>query len=240
VLECARLSDETDYLTVSGWETTAVENHSGIVDNLRNPHGDPQTIRDALRPVMPDLQVRTTALVSGDSTTYDLFFLNESHHPVSGRIVVTLKHPGGKTETLGQYPAPAFARDVFSYQVASGLVTPALTEAGQYVLTAALGATRHSRVINVVKLVPRPVERVAVSGVSPQLTEDLAAIGQSVSSLNAGGRYDVAICAQSPQGIRTESRTPVTNTADPELYTQQRYGKEGMAFRIVGLPNGPA
>ena len=240
VLESARLSDETDYLTVSGWETTAVENHSGIVDNLRNPHGDPRTFRDALRPVMPDLQVRTTALVSGETTTYDLFFLNESHHPVSGRIAVTLKHPGGKTETLATYPVPALAPDVFSYPVAAGLVTPALTEDGEYVLTAALGKERQSRVIHVVKLAPKPVERVAVSGASPQLTEDLVAIGQSVSSLAGNGQYAVAICAQSPQGMRTVSRTPVTNTADPELYTQQRYGKEGMAFRVAGLPNGPA
>ena len=65
VLQAARLSDTTDYLTVSGWETTAVENHGGIVDNLRNPHGDPRVIRDALRPVMPDLQVRTSAVVGG-------------------------------------------------------------------------------------------------------------------------------------------------------------------------------
>jgi hypothetical protein len=240
VLECARLSDETDYLTISGWETTAVENHGGLVDDLRNPHGDPRVIRDALRPVMPDIQARTSAVVSGATATYDLFFLNESRHPASGLIEVTLKHPSGRTETLGRYPVPPSSPDVFSYPVAAGLVTPALEEPGQYVLTAALGATRDSRVINVVKPGRPHVDHVAVEGGSPDLRADLAALEQPTTSFSAGGQYTVAICAPAPQGTRTESRVPVANTPDPELYRWQRYGKEGMAFRIAGLPNGPA
>ncbi len=35
-LENARISDELDFAAISGWESTAIENHSGIVDNLRN------------------------------------------------------------------------------------------------------------------------------------------------------------------------------------------------------------
>jgi hypothetical protein len=240
VLECARLSDETDYLTISGWETTAVENHGGLVDDLRNPHGDPRVIRDALRPVMPDLQVRTSAVVSGATVTYDLFFLNESHHSVSGRIAVTLKHPGGKTETLGHYPVPPCTPDVFSYPVAAGLVTPSLDEPGQYVLTAAFGETRDSQVINVVRPGRPSIDSLAVAGGSPQLTDDLTSIGQRPAPFAADGRYAVAVCAPAPQGARSEYGAPVANTADPDLYRWQRYGKEGMAFRIAGLPDGPA
>ena len=240
VLQSARLSDETDYLTISGWETTAVENHGGLVDNLRNPHGDPRTIRDALRPVMPDLQVRTTALTSGETATYDLFFLNESNRPVSGRIDVTLTYPGGKRESLGHYPPPAYAPDVFSYPVAAGLVTPALHEAGRYILTASLGETRQNTVINVVTLPNPRIDRVAVSGGDPQLAGDLAAIGQPTVPFAAGERNAVAICTSAQQGTRNESGTPVSNTPDPEIYRWQRFGKEGMAFRIGGLPNGPA
>ena len=48
-LENARISDELDFAVISGWETTAIENHSGIVDNLRNsnptPHPSPQHSR---------------------------------------------------------------------------------------------------------------------------------------------------------------------------------------------------
>ncbi|MFP1133371.1 hypothetical protein, partial [Asticcacaulis sp. W401b] len=34
-LENIRIGDEVDIAAISGWETTAIENHSGIVDNLR-------------------------------------------------------------------------------------------------------------------------------------------------------------------------------------------------------------
>ncbi len=43
-LENARISDELDFAVISGWETTAIENHSGIVDNLRNFKSDPGPI----------------------------------------------------------------------------------------------------------------------------------------------------------------------------------------------------
>jgi len=202
LLEVARLSDETDYLTISGWETTAVENHGGIVDNLRNPHGDPRVIQHALRPVMPDLQVRTSAVQVGETSTYDLFFLNESNHPVSGEIKITLRSPDGKIHTLAHYPSPVFTRDVFSYPVAAGLVTPRLDQAGRYVLTASIGDIKDSKVINVVKLGGSHVDSVAVIEGSPQLQDDLAAIGQSTVPFAAGGRYTVAICAPAAQATQ--------------------------------------
>jgi len=240
VLQCARLSDSTDYLTISGWETTAVENHGGLVDNLRNPHGDPRIIHDALRPVMPDLQVRTSALVAGNTSIYDLFFLNESNRPLTGSIDVTLQDPTSRTRVLGHYPVPAFTPDVFTYSVATGLVTPALDLPGRYVLTAAFGDIRQSQTIYVVKLNSPHLNNVAVSGASTQLLDDFAAIGQSTVPYEAGKQYAVAVCSQAPQGTRTDSDVPVSNTADPELYKAQCFGKEGMVFRLIGLPNGPA
>jgi beta-galactosidase len=240
VLQCARLSDDTDYLTISGWETTAIEDHGGLVDNLRNPHGDPGVIRDALRPVMPDLQVRTTALVTGGTTIYDLFFLNESNRPQSGRVDVTLRRPDGNTQTLGSYAVPPYVRDVFSYRVVTGMATPSLDMPGKYVLTAAFGKVLQSRTIYVVKLNAANVDKVGIDGSSPELLGDLSAIGQPVVPFEAGKQYDVTVCAPPSQGSRTVSSVSASNTNDPELYKWQRFGKDGMEFRISGLPNGPA
>jgi beta-galactosidase len=241
VLQCARLSDETDYLTVSGWETTAIENHSGIVDVMRNPHGDPRVFRDALRPVMPDLQLRSTSLVAGGRSTYDLFFLNDSNSPAAGKIKVALRSPSGTTTMLGQYPVPAYALDVFSYRVASGLITPALYESGKYTLVASFGSEQAERPIYVVKLVSPHVANLAVSGGSRELRDDLAAIDQQAAPYVANRRYEIAICSPLPEGTRTESAKAASNTADPELFRWQRFGAQGdMAFRLAGLPNGPA
>jgi hypothetical protein len=41
VIETARLAEANDYLVISGWESLAIENHSGLLDNLRNFKGNP-------------------------------------------------------------------------------------------------------------------------------------------------------------------------------------------------------
>jgi beta-galactosidase len=50
-----RLAEATDYFVVSGWESTMIENHSGIVDNQRDFKGDPVRFSQnngRLRPVI--------------------------------------------------------------------------------------------------------------------------------------------------------------------------------------------
>ena len=43
-MENARISDDLDFCAISGWESTSIENHSGIVDNLRNFKSEPTPI----------------------------------------------------------------------------------------------------------------------------------------------------------------------------------------------------
>lgn len=189
----------------------------------------------------PDLQIRSTALVAGERSTYDLSFLNESNSPVTGQITVTLQSPSGMTAALGKYPVPGYAKDVFSYRVSSGMLTPKLVEAGKYLLTASFGAVHQERAIFVVKWDSPHVSNLAVSGGSRLLMDDLAAVGQHPVPYVTGRSYSMAICSPNPQGTRTESGKPVSNTNDPGLYRYQRFaGEGGMAFRINGLPNGSA
>jgi hypothetical protein len=54
-LPMTRLAEATDYFVVSGWESTAIENHSGNVDNQRDFKGDPSRFRrnnERLQPVI--------------------------------------------------------------------------------------------------------------------------------------------------------------------------------------------
>lgn len=240
VLECARLSDETDYLTVSGWETTAVENHGGIVDVLRNPHGDPQVLKAALAPLTPVLLLRKSALVTGSKAIYDLAFINETNKPFTGQIQTLLRSPSGKETKLDPFIVPPYQESVFSYRVASTLVTPELTEPGAYTLEASVGTNTTKKIINVVKLDPLNLPGLAVFGASRDLLEDLAALGQPEVSYQVNQSHRVIVCSIEPDGTRTESAEPVTNTDDPELYRTQKYGRDGgMMFRIKGIPNGP-
>ncbi len=66
-LENARISDELDFAAISGWETTAIENHSGIVDNLRNYKADPTPIIQTLQPIHPVAKQRSMCAAFGDA-----------------------------------------------------------------------------------------------------------------------------------------------------------------------------
>jgi hypothetical protein len=57
VIETARLSEENDFLVMSGWESTAIENHSGLVDNLRRFKGDPALLGRRTAPLRPVIKI---------------------------------------------------------------------------------------------------------------------------------------------------------------------------------------
>ena len=70
-MENARISDELDFCAISGWESTAIENHSGIVDNLRNFKCDPGPISGTLMPVRPVAKQRAMCTALGEAATFD-------------------------------------------------------------------------------------------------------------------------------------------------------------------------
>ncbi|HEX3730585.1 MAG TPA: hypothetical protein VHV47_12320, partial [Opitutaceae bacterium] len=78
LMENVRLSDETDMAAISGWESTAMENHSGLVDNFREFKSDPRPIAESLQPVRPVAKQRHLTLAQGESTSFDLYLLNDS------------------------------------------------------------------------------------------------------------------------------------------------------------------
>ncbi len=246
VIQCARLSDATDYLTLSGWETTAIENHSGLVDALRNPHGDPRVLAGALRPVLPALQTRRSAVGVGESVTYDLFFLDETNVPSPGTLVVSLRSPSGKVKRLETYPVPKFERDVFSYPVAAGLQTPALTEAGDYTLLFSLQRAQsapisESRPIHVVDLPKLDVGTVAMVGGDRAVAADLERLGVKFQPYDKAKAYPLIVCTSDPSGTAFSTDKAAAGTDDPELYRVQHYGKAGeMSLRFGNLPEGLA
>jgi hypothetical protein len=246
VIQCARLSDASDYLTISGWETTAIENHSGLVDALRNPHGDPAWIAGALRPVLPALQLRKSSVLVGGSVTYDLFFLNETNTPVHGNLVVTLHAPDASVKVLGSFPIPKFEKDIFSYAVKAGLETPALTQVGKYnlIFSAVSGPGKtisESRSIRVVDLPKLKLNSIGMVGGDSQILSDLKELGLGSELYDKAKTYPLIICTSEQSGTAYSTETPATGTADPELYKVQHYGNPGeMSLRFGNLPDGTA
>ena len=168
IVENARLSEPNDYITISGWETTAIENHSGLVDNLRNFHGPPNMIRERLTPLLPVAKPRHSVVKVGETAALDLSLLNETGQAAAdGPLRLTLTDPSGKATVLGRFPNPGFRKDQFVYPIQANVLTPPLTQEGVYHLDfgfAGKPGMRQTRELRAVAMRPLPPLRVGVVG----------------------------------------------------------------------------
>jgi hypothetical protein len=247
VMETARLSESDDILTISGWESTAIENHSGLVDNLRNFKGDPQLIASKLRPLLPVVEPRASILRVGDVATLDLYLLNETGHPVTGKLQLSMTGPGGATTSLGTYDAPAYVRDQFDYPVKFAIATPALTGTGTYIVKVTLDGEENSRTLRTVQTArpDLPAARIGiVGGDSASVKGQLAAFPQlHVEPYKAGASYDLLVDASRGEGrvVEMNNGSPIKNTEDPALYNASIRGTaDNVTLHFDGVPNGAA
>jgi hypothetical protein len=197
-LENVRLCDEVDFAAISGWESTAIENHSGILDNLRNFKSDPKLIASSLFPVRPVLKQRSLVTAAGESAVFDLWLLNDTDTQLDGELILSVTDPKGNHSELGRYPVPAHVENQFSYLLKEAFATPLLMIEGLYRFQ--LEITSHplstnTREIWVADRNPykhaKPLE-IGVSGVTPELRERLAALGD-VGDFEPGKHYDVLV-----------------------------------------------
>jgi hypothetical protein len=120
-MENARISDELDFCAISGWETTAIENHSGIVDNLRNFKSDPTPIAATLLPVRPVAKQRAMCNSFEEDAVFDIFLLNDTGKPATGELVFSVLDPKGNLTEIKRWPVPQQTPDQFSYIVEQGV-----------------------------------------------------------------------------------------------------------------------
>jgi beta-galactosidase len=243
-MENARISDETDYAVISGWESTAIDNHSGIVDNQRNFKSDPALIQGSLLPVRPLAKQRTLAVSRGDTAVFDLYLLNDSSRPVAGRLTFSMTDPSGQKAVLTQMEAPTMAPGVFSALIQEGFATPALTQEGFYSFEFALpGYPVQKREIWVTDVSRAPISgkklRVGVAGIWPSLRAQLAKVpGISVEDYSSSpfdllglNRYDVLVSS----GL-TEQSSPGQKLGGEEGLVLQK--KSGQPPVPGALPDG--
>jgi hypothetical protein len=197
----ARINDATDIAAISGWESTAIDNHSGIVDNFRNFKSDPTLIRSSLLPIRPIAKQRSLTVAVGDRAVFDLYLCNDSGIPPGGALEFAMTDPSGRTVSLGRFAAPKFAHDQFSGLVKAGVASPPLVTEGWHRFS--LSAPGHPEATHigdiwVVGTHKPPVDdrtlRIGVVGVWPRLRTQLAQIaGVTVEEASEGGRYDAII-----------------------------------------------
>lgn len=196
-LENIRLGETVDVACISGWESTAIENHSGIVDNLRYFKADPDLLGQALRPVMAVAKPRALAYAVGDTAELDLWLFNDAATPATGEIVMSLTAPSGAETAFARHPAPAQTPDQFSYLVAESVRSPVFAEEGLYRLRVTVdGVTSERELWATGPVAPTRPLRIGVSGIARSLRAKLEALpGVTLEDVVAGGRYDGLIAS---------------------------------------------
>ena len=200
-LENIRLCDMNDYAAVSGWESTAIENHSGLVDNFRDFKSNPDPIRNSLLPVRPVAKQKALVAALGEQVGFDLYLLNDSNRPAPGKLAFSIADPKGVRRAIGAWNAPQFVKDQLSYLVKENVSSPALDHEGVWTTHFSLAAneeTEHRREIWVVNPAPHRFNdlRVGTLGLADAMAAQLAPIpGLRLEPFRQGERYDLIVAS---------------------------------------------
>jgi hypothetical protein len=200
-LENIRLCDLNDYAAVSGWESTAMENHSGLVDNFRDFKSNPDPIRSSLLPVRPIAKQKALVAGLGEQVGFDLYLLNDSDRPAPGKLAFSIADPKGARHAIGSWDAPAFVKDQLSVLVKENVASPALDREGVWTTHFSLAGneeTQHRREIWVVDPTPHHFNklRVATLGLADEIAAQLAPIpGLKLEPFAEGQHYDLIVAS---------------------------------------------
>lgn len=203
-LENIRICDVNDYATISGWESTAIEDHSGLVDNMRDFKSNPTPLAKSLLPVRPVAKQKHLVLKTGDAAGFDLYLLNDTGKPLTGKLHFSMTDPTGKTTRIGNYDVPEFAKDTLSYLVQRDVTSGPLTIQGVWKSRLQLNGAEqsvHECELWVVDPAPQSLSgrKVGIAGGSERVSEMLRKIpGVIASPFMPGGTYDVIVVADEP------------------------------------------
>jgi beta-galactosidase len=253
VVETARLSESNDLLVLSGWESTAMEQHSGLVDNLRRFKGNPQLMARRMAPLRPVLKPRAAVFPLGGRAVVDAYLLNETGTAAGSRMTIWLEDPHYARTELGTFDIPPFAKDRFVYPVKAGIETPVLEFEGVYRIFAVVEGTPEISWSEEIPVVDpagpsAPMPRTAgVIAAGPKVVAALQSRfpGVVFEPYNPAREYDLYIAGErllygwtSPD---IDPAMEIDGTDDDELYRSESWGDaENLEFVFDGLPKGPA
>ncbi|MFZ0391301.1 MAG: malectin domain-containing carbohydrate-binding protein, partial [Calditrichia bacterium] len=249
VIESARLAEANDYLVISGWESTAIENHSGLLDNLRQFKGTPQLLKERFAALRPVIKPRSLVVATGMRDTLDLFLLNETRQPAGQGLRLTLYGPARDTTELGLYKIPVWKKDRFVYPVGEPVITPRFESAGKYRLHLQLAGKEDAFASETILVVDNaPKEQIPpVAGVvshEPDFIQALSQLGVRAKPFNPSENYDLLIATTRLLHGWTsvvDSTTEIENTDDDRLFHTESWGYDrNLEYTFADLPKGKA
>lgn len=120
IIENIRISNTVDGYAVNGWESMKLENHSGIVDNYRNPKGDIELIARYNRPLFLSVKMNRKVLSVGDTTVVDVYIVNEQNIRGAHQLKLTAKDEEGNIVSSSQYKVRVEGGVVYGQNLSTG------------------------------------------------------------------------------------------------------------------------
>jgi len=127
MIENIRINNVVDGYAVNGWESMKLENHSGIVDNYRNPKGDINLIARYNRPLYVSVKLNRKVLSVGSTTVADFHIVNEVNLKGNYELKATVINPEGKIIMTHSWPVKVTGGNRYGEVLTSGWEVPVTT-----------------------------------------------------------------------------------------------------------------
>ncbi len=251
IVENGRIGGLTDVMVLSGWESTTIDNHSGLVDCHRNFKGDPRLLRAYTHPLHLALKARNLVVERGKKVLFDVYLAGRSPFSGKARLVLRALGPDGRAPRTWsraiRIPHPPDHR-LFSTLLAQGLsLTPGAP--GPWRIEGVIrreGTTlvkgRETIYCLDWRIPGLPSSREAAL-VDPRgiLARVLAAAGRKYPPFRKDlGRLQVLVAAPPAcEGGTYQTNRPIGGTRDAPLYQTEENGPAGeLVYTFAGLPPG--
>lgn len=227
IIEQSRIDNCNDDLVISGWESTTIDNHSGMVDNHRFLKGDPKVLAKACQPEMLFIQPRHMIVAKGDKDLVDIFLINETNRTGPQTLKFTAKNADGSVAFTTEKPVTATGGDTFGQLLAEAVEVPSSLE-GMLNLEATLtpespGATilTGNDQIEVIDVPGTPIfQNVAVvepnQEVAKTLTDVFHVTPVKLADVGATTKLDAIVLATKLGGSDLYSQPPLPKNAKPD------------------------
>ena len=138
IIENIRICNLNDGMAISGWESTIIENHSGLVDVFRNFKGDPELIKYYTRPLHLAIKSHNLVLEKGGSLASDVYIVNEVGLNGPFRLEFKVIAPDGKVLYETGWKIKLEGCDTYGELLKEAVITNCYDLPGYYMLKASL------------------------------------------------------------------------------------------------------
>jgi beta-galactosidase len=257
ITENARIADANDYIALTGWESTTVDNNSGLVDALRNLKGDPALMKQATAPTVLVIRARHYVIAKGDAAVVDAFSVNEVnlHGDFTLHFTAAMNSDPNKPFFDVSFPVTLKGGDIFGQLLKDGIsFTP--PDAGPVTMSGSLTPAngldpvmQRTEPLLVVDPNPAPITGAVACAdydgkLIPALQSKFGITAAPVGSPSDRANIIILSSSGSPQSTLNVNQVQRTDNAkgtdDPGLYSEEALAKEGDLVWYKGLAPGDA